>query len=812
MHRLGRLINEHEDWLIERVVRYAHDNEYTRYTSTLREAWRSSIIGLSQPLVAAIDEVLADGHPAGAPIRAAVAFGVEQAQKHRVRGIDMGLFLGLMKFYRRAYFDLVEEKVPDLKDQKRLTSVLLEMFDSIEIGLVREWSGTHEAAELDHLREKNRELSNEKNKYLTVFESIAEPTILLDLDDNPLYVNAAGGQILLGETSPGVSYYGHPDTDRLQQIVAEILRQAGCDDARNDQISLDTAIGPRTFSIAIQEMLDISDKFAGRVVILKDVTDYLAAIAAAEDANRAKSSFLATVSHEIKTPINSIIGLTELLDDGRLTEEDQRHVDAIRASGKLLSELVENILGLSRSEANALRRNNQDFDLNDLIEGIMQVIRPGADARGLTAVVDFQADKPCRVHGDAQKVRHVLMNLLSNALKYTAEGGVTLRVTPQAETASDRLVFSFAVEDTGVGLPDGSTDWLFDPFTQYAHPDLESGPRGTGLGLAICKRLVSFLGGEISARPRLEGGSVFAFELPFTASVSKLATTSPGTSLEILVVEDDPVNALVAEGYVTDLGHKAVVVHDYATALETLRASRFDLVLTDNRLGRKTGLDLARYLRNAEDSRLNALPIVLVTAELPYVDEDISETVQHFIEKPYDRQDLAQAIRLAINAGDPASAAVATTVHDQTETHDPAPPLLDTRVLNQLLTDLGVERCWRIVESYQKTAPRLFRALAQGSTADDLVAISEAAHQLISAASFVGLTGIATRARELHRCCIARDKKQVRKLNADLQHLGQPGLEALAEHWTRATESYNLPSRHSDPSGKPGQGKGLAAS
>ncbi len=799
MHRLGRLINEHEDWLIERVVRYAHDNEYTRYTSTLREAWRSSIIGLSQPLVAAIDEVLADGHPAGAPIRAAVAFGIEQAQKHRVRGIDMGLFLGLMKFYRRAYFDLVEEKVPDLKDQKRLTSVLLEMFDSIEIGLVREWSGTHEAAELDHLREKNRELSNEKNKYLTVFESIAEPTILLDLDDNPLYVNAAGGQILLGETSPGASYYGHPDTDRLHQIVAEILRQAGCDDARNDQISLDTAIGPRTFSIAIQEMLDISDKFAGRVVILKDVTDYLAAIAAAEDANRAKSSFLATVSHEIKTPINSIIGLTELLDDGRLTEEDQRHIDAIRASGKLLSELVENILGLSRSEANALRRNNQDFDLNDLIEGIMQVIRPGADIRGLTAVVDFQADKPCRVHGDAQKVRHVLMNLLTNALKYTAEGGVTLRVSPQAETASDRLVFSFAVEDTGVGLPDGSTDWLFDPFTQYAHPDLESGPRGTGLGLAICKRLVSFLGGEISARPRPEGGSVFAFELPFTAYVSKRATTSPGTSLEVLVVEDDPVNALVAEGYVTDLGHKAVVVHDYATALETLRASRFDLVLTDNRLGRKTGLDLARYLRNAEDSRLNALPIVLVTAELPYVDEDISETVQHFIEKPYDRQDLAQAIRHAINAGDPAPVAVAAT-KDQTADHDPAPPLLDTRVLNQLLTDLGVERCWRIVESYQKTAPRLFRSLAQGSTADDLVAISEAAHQLISAASFVGLTGVATRARELHRCCIARDKKQVRKITADLQRLGQPGLEALAEHWNRATESYNVPSRHPDHS------------
>lgn len=791
MDRLKRLINEHEDWLIDRVVHYAQINDYTRYTSTLREAWRASIVGLSQPLVDALDEMSADGRPAGAPIRAAVAFGVKEARKHGARGIDLGLFLELMKLYRRTYFDLVAEKVPGVRDQQHLTSLLLDMFDSIEIGLVREWIDTHGTSELDHLREQNRALSNEKNKYLTVFESIAEPTILLDLDDNPLHVNAAGGRILLGEDSPGASYYGHPDTDRLRYIVAEILHRAGRDDAGIDQISLDTAIGPRTFSIAIQEMLDISDKFAGRVVILKDVTDYLAAIAAAEEANRAKSSFLATVSHEIKTPINAIIGLTELLDDGRLSAEHQRHVHAIRTSGKLLSELVENILGLSRSEANALRRNNQDFDLCELIDGILQVIRPEADARGLTATVDFQADTPCRVHGDAQKVRHVLMNLLSNALKYTVKGGVTLRVSTQAETASGCTVFGFAVEDTGVGLPDGPKDWLFDPFTQYAHPELDAGPRGTGLGLAICKRMVSFLGGEISARSGPQGGSVFAFDLPFVAAVSERAPAPPATSLDVLVVEDDPVNALVAEGYVTDLGHRAVVVHDYAAALETLRTRRFDLVLTDNRLDQKTGLELARHLRSSEDRRLNTLPVVLVTAELPDVGEDISETVQHFIEKPYDRQDLEQAIRLAMGSGEPAPAAAAAT-QDETRDPDPAPPLLEPRVLNQLLTDLGVERCWRIVESYRKTAPRLLRAAAIGATHDDLVAVSEAAHQLISAASFVGLTGIATRARALHSVCKARDRKEVRRINAELQRLGQPGLDALAAHWTRATESYNL--------------------
>ena len=788
MHRLKRLINEHEDWLIDRVVHYARDNEFTRYTSTLREAWRASICGLSEPLVAALEEMPADGHTSGAPIRSAVAFGIEEAKKHRARGIDMGLFLGLMKFYRRTYFDLVEEKVPALEDQQRLTALLLEMFDSVEIGLVRELIGTRETTELDHLREKNRELSNEKNKYLTVFESIAEPAILLDQDDEPLHVNAAAGRILLGEDSPGAGYYGAPDTDRLRKLVTEILAHAGRGDTHGDRIPLETAIGPRVFSIAIQEMLDISRKFAGRVIILKDVTDYLAAIAAAEDANRAKSAFLATVSHEIKTPINSIIGLTELLDDGELAPGHERHVDAIRTSGKLLSELVENILGLSRSEANALQRNEQDFDLCDLIEGIVQVVRPDADARGLTAAVEIEPDVPCRVHGDAQKVRHVLMNLLSNALKYTSTGGVTLRVGLRDGSSPERPEVGFSVEDTGVGLPAGPNDWLFDPFTQYVHPELQRSSRGTGLGLAICKRLVTFLGGTISAKPRPEGGSVFFFDLAFTGSVAQPGPAPPSAPLNVLVVEDDPVNALVAEGYVTELGHTPVVVHDYGAALESLRTQRFDLVVTDNRLDGATGLDLARYLRRSKEPRLNALPVVVVTAALPDAPEDLSRLVQQFVEKPFDRQDLARAIRAAIGSGETVS--LAGRPGDTAKADNPATPLLETRVLNQLLTDLGSDRCRRIVESYLTSAPRLFKTLARSVAANDLVAASEAAHKLISAASFVGLTAIASDARELHRCCAARNASEVRTIHARLQSLHPQGVDALTRHWEQTLDSY----------------------
>ena len=536
-------------------------------------------------------------------------------------------------------------------------------------------------------------------------------------------------------------------------------------------------------------MLDISQKFAGRVIILKDVTDYLAAIAAAEDANRAKSAFLATVSHEIKTPINSIIGLTELLDDGKLTPGQERQVDAIRTSGKVLSELVENILGLSRSEANALQLNEHDFDLCELIEGIVQVIEPEARARGLTAAVDCAPVLPRRVHGDAQKLRHVLMNLLSNALKFTSKGGVTLRANLGPEVTPGRQVIRFSVEDTGVGLPPGANDWLFDPFTQYVHPELERVPRGIGLGLAICKRLVTFLDGTVSAQPRPQGGSVFSFDLPFSATSPHPGPALDGAALDVLVVEDDPVNALVAEGYVLDLGHTAVVVHDYSAALDALRTRRFDLVLTDNRLNGATGLDLARYLRRAKNSRLNALPVVVVTAALPDPSEDPPQMVQHVIEKPYDRQDLARAIRSALSSDCPISE---QGPPGDAEEDEPGAPLLETRVVNQLLTDLGVDRCQRIVESYLSTAPLLFKTLARSIAVGDLVAASAAAHQLISAASFVGLTAIATESRDLHRCCAARKIREVRTIHARLQGLHLESADALARHWETTVENYGV--------------------
>jgi len=797
MDNLKPLILSHEDWLIDRVVHYARVHDYTPFTSTLREAWRASIVGLSRPLVAALEESRGKTGPIGQPLEAAVAFGVEQARKHRRRGTGLAMFLGLLKLYRRTYFDLVEEKLDDPEARRKLTGLLLEMFDSIELGLTREWSHSGETEELARLRQMTRELSNEKNRFLTVLESIAEPVILLDPDDRPRHINAAGAAILLGETSPGASYYRSEDTEGLTRLVTEILVATTRDCEAANQIALQTATGERSFSIAIQEMLDISEKFAGRVIILNDVTDYLTAIAAAEEANHAKSAFLATVSHEIKTPINSIVGLTEILDDGSLTEAQAAHLDGIRASGNLLGELTENILGLSRAEANALRRVDQDFDLCELIQTLRPVFAPEAAKRGLELRVEIAPEVPCQLHGDAGKLRHVLMNLVSNALKFTSQGSVTLRAQVSGGMSECNPTIRFEVADTGVGLPSGGIDWLFSPFTQYAHPSIDVMPRGTGLGLAICKRMVDFLGGRISAGPNPGGGSVFWFEVALEAARAPTPQPVTDRALAVLVVEDDAVNAMVAEGLLADLGHRPVIAPSYNAALEALHRQSFDLVLTDHRLDGATGLDLAAHLRHDANPALKQLPVILITAAIPPEASDAHDRddVQLFVEKPITRHDLDQAIRRVMAAAPvagPADAGSSDKPESSPEAANSAPPLLDRKVLNRLLTDLGIERSDRIVASFRSSAPGMCKALVRGMASEDLGLVTKTAHQMISAAGYVGLPAVAELARRLHASGTARDIRSARRQVHELCPLVERSTAALATQWPDLCTGYGV--------------------
>lgn len=787
MEKLKSLILSHEDWLIDRVVHHAHQHDQTRFTSTLREAWRTSIAGLSQPLVASIDEALDNHVQNNKSLETAVAFGREQARKHRWRGTDLAMFLELLKLYRGSYFELIEENVPDPEERQPFNNLLLQMFDSVELGLTREWSMIDETVELARLREEVRALSNEKNRLLTMVESIAEPVILLDTKHRPTYVNAAGAATLLGETSPGASYYGSADMDRLATALNDILDEIARHPQETRTITLPTPTGDRQFSISVQEMLDISHKFSGQVIILNDVTNYLKAIAAAEDGNRAKSAFLATVSHEVKTPINSILGLAEILDDGSLSDSQGIHLDAVRSSAKVLAELTENILGLSRAEANALQRLDQDFDLCETMETLRKLYAPEAEKAGLTINFEIAPGVPCHLHGDVGKLRHVLMNLLSNAVKFTSHGSVSLGVHVLGGGADKHPTIRFEVADTGVGLPSGGLDWLFTPFAQYAHPGISVVPRGSGLGLAICKRMVDFLGGRISGNPNPGGGSVFWFEIPFRIARAPARSESPRHALSVLVVEDDPVSALVTEGHLSDLGHVPVVVPSYDAALSALHRQRFDLVVTDHRLDGNTGLNLAAEMHRKNEQALKDLPVILVTADIPPEATHDHPDVRCFIEKPITRQHLDLAIRqvMARTSLDqpPAKLPNASSQEATTTGGDAALPVLDHETLKRLVNDLGIERSDRIVKSFLASAPSLCDTLSRGIADEDLGLVTLTAHQILSGCGYVGLQSIAETAHRLQNCGTVGDIRLARRLVHDLNREVDNGRAALSAHW-----------------------------
>lgn len=436
-------------------------------------------------------------------------------------------------------------------------------------------------------------------------------------------------------------------------------------------------------------MLDISQKFAGSVIILQDITAYQKAIDAAQEADRAKSVFLDTVSHEIRTPINSILGLTRLLEDENPSDGMPKHLRSIRASAVVLSALIENVLGLSRAETNALQLVEQDFNLAEMCSALAQVLELEERKRPVTLETRICPDVPTQLlGGDGHKLRHVLMNLLSNGLKYTEKGGtVTLTVSKTGADDDKRTHLHFEVTDTGCGIPEHAVDTLFDPFVQTGGAkDGSATAGGSGLGLAISRHLVEFLGGHIAYRANPSGGSIFGFDLAFDLSRQPSSFPEHASGHNILVVEDDPVNAIVIEGYLAELGNTVTLAGNYADAIASLNGGApFDIVVTDYKLGTHTGLDVVKAVRETAQDMGTMIPVLVVTAAIPH---DVVQQLKQsqaglFLEKPFSRYELANALS-TISKGLP---------KNKKRPERPSTSALSNKDLNRLLSDLGFERC-----------------------------------------------------------------------------------------------------------------------
>jgi signal transduction histidine kinase/ActR/RegA family two-component response regulator len=383
--------------------------------------------------------------------------------------------------------------------------------------------------------------------------------------------------------------------------------------------------------------------------------DLARALTEAEASNRARVAFLANVSHELRTPMNAIIGLTADTLDSPLADDQRDNLAAAYAAALGLLALLNDILDFSKIEAAALRLDPQPFALRELAGAQATTFGPEARRKGLALRVELDPALPPRVVGDRGRLSQVLTNLVGNAMKFTHEGSVELRV--RAGARAGRV--AFAVADTGIGIAPEAQQRIFRPFEQ-ADGSTSRRYGGTGLGLAIVSQLVRQMGGEVGLESEPGRGSTFSFEIdlpaadaaPETACTGRETGAAARRGLRVLLVDDNPVNLKLAARLLEREGHAATLARDGRQALEALAAGSFDVVLMDVQMPVMDGLEATAELRRREAGTGRRVPVVALTAHAFPEDRTrcLAAGMDGYLAKPLGREQLRAALEEALAA------------------------------------------------------------------------------------------------------------------------------------------------------------------
>ena len=367
---------------------------------------------------------------------------------------------------------------------------------------------------------------------------------------------------------------------------------------------------------------------AGPPLLLVGLTHYITRtltdrmrIAELEAANRAKGDFLAMMSHEVRTPMNGILGMAQLALDDVTQPALRERLNIIISSGEALMSILNDILDFSNMERNSQTVASVEFDLRRLVGEVVMLMRVTALKKGLEAELSIDRDVPRMVAGDMVRLRKVLLNLIGNGIKFTEQGHITVTVSCCDGGGDGQLWLRFDVGDTGIGIAPDVLAQIFDPFTQ-SDSSLTRRYGGTGLGLTICKQLVQVMGGRISAASHAGQGSTFTVEAPFQrmavpepVAVPVSAPSGTKERLNVLVAEDTQINRMVIQAMLEKHGHLVTLVEDGEQAVKACALVQFDLVLMDIQMPKMGGIEAAQTIRQAEARQgPSRVPIFALTA------------------------------------------------------------------------------------------------------------------------------------------------------------------------------------------------------
>jgi len=653
-----------------------------------------------------------------------------------------------------------------------------------------------------------------KDYFDNILQSMVESLIVTGPEERIESVNQATTTILgyeekdlLGRPMSMILGGGPSGGSTIQSLIE--TGEHGSAGLETTYLAKDGSQIPVSFSCSV--MRDQNGKVRGTICVAKNMAErklaekeMVRAREIAREASRLKSEFLANVSHEVRTPMNGIMGMTELVLSTDLSGEQREYLETVKASAHTLLSVLDDILDFSKIESGMLTLESIPFRFRESLGESLDAFNLLARQKGLELSMEVATDVPESVEGDPGRLRQILVNLVGNAVKFTEEGAIKVRVEVDS-TSDDGVVLHFSVLDTGIGIPAEKQKLIFDAFSQ-ADGSSTRAYGGTGLGLSISSELVALMNGRIWVESRLGRGSTFHFTAPLRTDKKATHEAVPGKlapqaspslvtqapmpqrrrTLRVLVAEDEPTNRIVVTRLLERHGHRVSTAANGSQALSAVQREEYDLVFMDVQMPIMDGFEATAGIRQLEKTTGKHLPIVALTAHAMKGDRErcLQAGMDDYLTKPVRSEELLSVIK-AVADGTIAEAAAKASSSAPSETSAPSGTPTDILESQCLLDRVNgdQELLAEVIGVFFKEAPGVLADINDGFARQDAQRVSRAAHRIEGTLGTVGGIASAQAANRLQTWAsegeLDKAGRALEELEREMERL-TPELTALA--------------------------------